>query len=160
MNRIQKGFTLIELMIVVAIIGILAAIAIPQYQDYVARSQATRVFGEMNSVRTSIEICINEGRLGLGQDAGECSIGYTCSNMVTGAKQDDSAACGAGVGVPQIGHTSPLNATETITATFGNQAAAILQSKTLVLKRSSDGTWQCDASASTIENKYKPVSCR
>ena len=44
--KAQKGFTLIELMIVIAIIGILAAIAIPQYQNYIARSQVTRAMGE------------------------------------------------------------------------------------------------------------------
>ena len=51
-NHAQKGFTLIELMIVVAIIGILAAIAIPQYQDYIARSQVNRVMAESGSLKT------------------------------------------------------------------------------------------------------------
>jgi len=58
MKNMQKGFTLIELMIVVAIIGILAAVAIPQYQNYVAKSQVARVMGETGSLRTAINAAI------------------------------------------------------------------------------------------------------
>ena len=57
----QKGFTLIELMIVVAIIAILAAIAIPQYQNYVARSQISRAVGEAGSLKTAYEDCLANG---------------------------------------------------------------------------------------------------
>ena len=64
--QVQKGFTLIELMIVVAIIGILAAIAIPQYQNYVSKSQVSRVMSETGSLRTPAETCILDGKTTIG----------------------------------------------------------------------------------------------
>ncbi|MDD5267639.1 MAG: pilin [Methylococcales bacterium] len=53
-NKVQQGFTLIELMIVVAIIGILAAVAIPAYQDYTAKAQASEAFIMMDGIKTTI----------------------------------------------------------------------------------------------------------
>ncbi len=61
--RKQKGFSLIELMIVVAIIGILAAIAIPAYQNYIARSQVSEVFSLAQAAKSQIQILYSQGKL-------------------------------------------------------------------------------------------------
>lgn len=149
----KQGFTLIELMIVVAIIGILASIAIPSYQGYVARSQAARVMAEASMLRTSVDTCLNEGKLTIGTGFGECNVGAVASTLIDGASQTGDVLA-VGMGVAQVA----LNATgdSTITASFSSGAIPIFVAQTLVWSRSSEGSWTC---ATTIEARYRPKDC-
>lgn len=164
-RTMQKGFTLIELMIVVAIIGILAAIALPQYQTYIAKSQVARVMGEAGSLKTSVETCLLEGRtvavsnlLAAGTPgATDCVLNATTSSIITGAVQGGGVAAPAGTGYAQA--TLSATAASTIVATFGNGAAAPLvaaAANTLTWTRTAEGTWTC---ASTVPAKYRAKGC-
>ncbi len=152
MKSMQKGFTLIELMIVVAIIGILAAIAIPQYQNYIAKSQVSRVMGELGALKTAYETCINDGKTAIG----ECDLGFNGSNLVS---LTAPAVTTAGT-APTAAVTNAVALTETgtIAGTFAGNAAATLKATpaTLTWTRTALGAWSC---ATTADAKYKPAGC-
>jgi type IV pilus assembly protein PilA len=144
MNHAQSGFTLIELMIVVAIIGILAAIAIPQYQDYIARSQVTRVVGEISALKTSVE-----ERLSRGITSGTLSdLGYTGSNLTI----EDPAVATADFG----------GADGSITVILGDDAGAGIATTKIAIQRTAEGVWSClieDVSGASWDASYIPAGC-
>jgi type IV pilus assembly protein PilA len=150
----QNGFTLIELMIVVAIIGILAAIAIPQYQTYIAKSQVTRAMGEASYVKNEIEQCINQGKTNVGANLGDCDPHATGSNILVGASQSVALPAGFIGGVPQATIGTPTF----VAANFGNDAMLILQGGPSVMwTRAADGTWSC--TSPLVPNSFKPSAC-
>lgn len=161
MKNVQKGFTLIELMIVVAIIAILAAIAIPQYQTYVVKSQVSRAIAEASDQKVVVEDCLNNGKLTVGSSAGGanlCDPTSTPSDILVNDPQG-SVPKAANAGVPQI--LTPMTDTDggvTITATFGNHASGTLTTAatTVTLTRNQGGSWSCAFSGL---NKYAPASC-
>ncbi|WP_379543679.1 pilin [Psychrobacter sp. R86515] len=149
----QSGFTLIELMIVVAIIGILAAIAIPQYQIYVGKTQATRVINELGQLRLTVEECLQTGRVNIGLNTNDCDPRATASNLIIGGSQV-GVVLPNNMGVAQI--TNPLVLTTGITATVSTQVNPKLVGKKIKWLRTSAGSWSC---SSNIEAIYLPNSC-
>lgn len=145
MNTAQKGFTLIELMIVIAIIGILAAIAIPAYQDYIARSQMTEALNLASGQKTAV--AETYGQIGTWTGIDSASNGIPTANTIKGNYVNQVAV-----------------ANGVITATMESTGTSKgIQGKKLVLSPTDEAgsiTWTCTAKGTDgIEQKYLPKSC-
>ena len=148
----QKGFTLIELMIVVAIIAILAAIAISQYQDYVIRSQVSEGSSLADGVKTAVgEFVNNYGRFqsGTGNNA-NVSLGLAIPGSITGTYV---SSVGTDSGVISA-HYSNVN---------GFKANTAINGLTLVfspITHAGSISWTCKKGTTALKDKWLPASCR
>ena len=147
----QKGFTLIELMIVVAIIGILAAIAIPAYQDYTARAQMSEALNLSGGLRTALaEEFQVVGDFPVEADAADLSFGTDADPAGTYAQ---SVTVAADTGIVTV---LMLNVAPTNTAIRGASMTLTPQLDTAGERITG---WVCDFSGDT-NTKYLPTSCR
>jgi type IV pilus assembly protein PilA len=137
MKQLQKGFTLIELMIVVAIIGILAAVAIPAYQDYIAKAQATEAFSLLDGLKTPVAEAMSQDPV-----AG-CVIP---AGAVSGGKYVASMAAT---------YSSPTCSLVATYAATGVSTKVISKTVTLAFD-SGAGTWAC---SSNLDVSVKPKAC-
>jgi type IV pilus assembly protein PilA len=153
MRKIQQGFTLIELMIVVAIIGILAAVALPAYQDYTNRAKVSELVLAGSNGKTAIsEYFSTKGGL-MPPSAASAGIDTTANGHYV-----------AGIAYTK---DSDTQGTVTVTAAAATAIGAALAGKTISIRGIGDAatgkvTWQCmpGVSGTAIEGKFLPASCK
>jgi len=140
----QQGFTLIELMIVVAIIGILAAIAIPAYQDYTIRAQVSEGLNLSGGAKAAVtEYFQDRGSM----PADNTEAGLAAEDEIQG-KYVDEVLVTAGV----------------IAVQYGNEAHQVISGQHLELTPDTTNpgsvAWDCATAGAEIENKHLPAACR
>src|SRR5262245_3431592 len=156
MKQLQKGFTLIELMIVVAIIGILAAVALPAYQDYTIRAKMSEVILAMSACRTSITEVYQSGSSGVGVDSWGCEVSAGTGSKYVNAI-NTSVDGGVTATVQAISDSVNTSVVTLVPLASGGSAAVFTAGNAQSLFG-----WRCGASAdgTTVPAKYLPGSCR
>jgi type IV pilus assembly protein PilA len=149
-KRVQKGFTLIELMIVVAIIGILAAVALPAYQDYTVRAKMSEVVLAASGPKAAIaETFQSSGTMPADQAAaGLPAVNDTATRLVTSVtygRTNDTVATVTALATTDVGGGVTASQGVRLTAT-GNSSTGVVQ-------------WTCEPYGN-MPTKYLPASCR
>lgn len=159
-KALQQGFTLIELMIVIAIIGILAAVALPAYQDYTVRAKMSEVVLAASTCRTTISEVSQTGFA-----AAPAADGFGCGETVTPVSQYVSVINTTALGVIEVtiqgidtavnGQVVQLRPFTDAGGTTASTAASFTKGTTLPIR-----SWKCGPKAATLDKKYLPATCR